>query len=61
MKIEVKIFYCGSINQIGFLEINIYDSNNLKKGKSFFKMLDDIVSGKVERVVITYKNRLREC
>ena len=37
MKIEVKIFHCGNINQIGFLEINIYDSNNLKKGKSFSK------------------------
>ena len=61
MKIEVKIFHCGNTNQIGFLAINIYDSNNLKKRKEFFKMLDDIISGKVERVVMTYKNRLREC
>ena len=37
MKIEVKIFHCGNTNQIGFLTINIYDSNNLKKGKSFSK------------------------
>ena len=37
MKIEVKIFHCGNTNQIGFLAINIYDSNNLKKGKSFSK------------------------
>jgi putative resolvase len=29
-----------------------------EKRKSFFNMLDDIVSGKCERVVITYKDRL---
>ena len=28
------------------------------KRKEFFKMLDDIMDGKVERVVITYKDRL---
>lgn len=28
------------------------------KRKDFFNMLDDIISGKVERVVITYKDRL---
>lgn len=28
------------------------------KRKDFFDMLDDIISGKVERVVITYKDRL---
>ena len=61
MKIKVKIFHCGNINQIGFLAINIYECDNLKKRKEFFKMLDDIISGKVERVVITYKNRLKEC
>ena len=37
MKIEVKIFHCENANQIGFLAINIYDRNNLKKGKSFSK------------------------
>ena len=37
MKIEVKIFYCTNTNQIGFLAINIYDRDNLKKGKSFSK------------------------
>lgn len=31
---------------------------SFEKRKEFFKMLDDIVSGKVERVVITYKDRL---
>jgi len=30
----------------------------LKKEKTFFKMLDDVIAGKVERVVITYKDRL---
>lgn len=31
---------------------------SFEKRKSFFEMLDDIVAGKVERVVITYKDRL---
>ena len=33
----MKNFYCGNTNQIGFLAINIYDRDNLKKGKSFSK------------------------
>lgn len=28
------------------------------KRKDFFKMLDDVIAGKVERIVITYKDRL---
>ncbi|MGB9763630.1 MAG: IS607 family transposase [Minisyncoccia bacterium] len=31
---------------------------NFEKRKDFFQMLDDVISGKVERVVITYKDRL---
>ncbi|MGL4911518.1 MAG: IS607 family transposase [Romboutsia sp.] len=31
---------------------------NFEKRKSFLSMLDDIISGQVERVVITYKDRL---
>ena len=31
---------------------------SFEKRKEFFIMLDDIISGKVERVVITYKDRL---
>ena len=31
---------------------------NFEKRKEFFSMLDDILAGKVERVVITYKDRL---
>lgn len=31
---------------------------SFEKRKDFFKMLDDIVAGKVERIVITYKDRL---
>lgn len=31
---------------------------DFEKRKSFFDMLDDIIDGKVERVVITYKDRL---
>lgn len=31
---------------------------NFEKRKEFFNMLDEIISGKVERVIITYKDRL---
>ena len=31
---------------------------SFEKRKEFFKMLDDIISGRVEKVVITYKDRL---
>lgn len=31
---------------------------SFKKRKDFFIMLDDIISGKVERVIVTYKDRL---
>lgn len=31
---------------------------SFEKRKEFFTMLDDVISGKVERVVITYKDRL---
>lgn len=31
---------------------------SFERRKSFFELLDDVISGKVERVVITYKDRL---
>lgn len=31
---------------------------SFEKRKDFFKMLDDVIAGKVERVVVTYKDRL---
>ena len=31
---------------------------SFEKRKDFFKMLDDMISGKVERVIISYKDRL---
>ena len=31
---------------------------SFEKRKDFFKMLDDVIAGKVERIVITYKDRL---
>lgn len=31
---------------------------SFEKRKDFFNMLDDVVSGKVERVIITYKDRM---
>ncbi len=37
---------------------DIASDTSFEKRKEFFAMLDDIISGKVERVVITYKDRL---
>ncbi|KXZ40263.1 Resolvase, N terminal domain [Alkalithermobacter thermoalcaliphilus JW-YL-7 = DSM 7308] len=31
---------------------------SFEKRKNFFKMLDDVIAGKVERVIISYKDRL---
>lgn len=45
--------YC--INKI---YTDIASGINFEKRKDFFQMLDDIISGKVERVIITYKDRL---
>ena len=46
----------------GYVISNIYSDIasgiNFEKRIDFFKMLDDIIAGKVERVVITYKDRL---
>ena len=44
---EVSKVYSDIASGIGF-----------EKRKDFFKMLDDIISGKVERVIISYKDRL---
>lgn len=46
----------------GYIVSNIYSDIasgiNFENRKDFFKMLDRIIEGKIERVVITYKDRL---
>lgn len=46
----------------GYIVSNIYfdiaSGINFEKRKEFFKMLDRIIEGKIERVVISYKDRL---
>lgn len=39
---------------------DIANSINFEDRKDFFHMMDDVTNGKVERVVITYKDRLSE-
>ena len=46
----------------GFIVSNIYSDIasgiNFQKRKEFFLMLDEIIEGKIERVIISYKDRL---
>ena len=48
--------------QNGYIVNGIYEDIasgiNFEKRKQFFQMLDDVLAGKVNRVVITYKDRL---
>lgn len=44
--------------QISGIFSDIASGIDFEKRKEFFKMLDEVIEGKVERVVITYKDRL---
>lgn len=51
--------YCFSKGyQIANIYSDIASGINFEKRSSFFQMLDDILKGSVDRVVITYKDRL---
>lgn len=58
-QIEFLKQFCFSA---GYTVSNIYSDIasgiSFEKRKSFFKMLDEIIAGKIERIVITYKDRL---
>ena len=53
-----KQFYFPNGYEVSKVCSDIASWISFEKRKDFFKMLDDIISGKVERVVITYKDRL---
>ena len=58
-QIELLKQFCFSNGwQIGQLYQDISSGISFEKRKDFFRMLDDIVQGKIERVVISYKDRL---
>lgn len=38
--------------------LDVASGISFDKRKEFFKMLDDVIYGKVERIIITYKDRL---
>ena len=58
-QIEMLKQFCFSNGYIiSGIYADVASGINFEKRKEFFAMLDDILAGKVERVVITYKDRL---
>ena len=54
----LKQFCFSNGYEVSKVYSDIASGISFEKRKDFFKMLDDIMSGKVERVVISYKDRL---
>ena len=54
----LKQFCFGKGYTVSGIYSDIADGIGFDKRKDFFLMLDDVIAGKVERVVITYKDRL---
>ena len=54
----LKQFCFSAGYQISSIYSDITSGINFEKRKDFFKLLDEVIEGKVERVVITYKDRL---
>lgn len=58
-QIDILKQFCFSNGyEVSKVYSDIASGISFEKRKDFFKMLDDIMSGKVERVVISYKDRL---
>jgi len=55
---QLKQFCFSNGWQINRIFRNVASGISFEKRKQFFEMLDDIVSGKMERVVIMYKDRM---
>ena len=56
-QIEMLKQFCFSNGYIiSGIYVDVASGINFEKRKEFFAMLDDILAGKVERVVITYKS-----
>ena len=54
----LKQFCFSNGYEVSKVYSDIASGISFEKRKDFFKMLDDIMSGKVERVIISYKDRL---
>lgn len=54
----LKQFCFSNGYSISKIYTDIASGISFEKRKEFFKMLDEVISGKVERVVIAYKDRL---
>lgn len=54
----LKQFCFSNGYKISKIYSDIASGIGFEKRKDFFLMLDDIISGKVERIIITYKDRL---
>lgn len=54
----LKQFCFSNGYKISKIYSDIASGISFEKRKDFFLMLDDIISGKVERIIITYKDRL---
>lgn len=54
----IKQFCFSNGYEVSKVYSDIASGISFEKRKDFFKMLDDIMSGKVERVIISYKDRL---
>jgi predicted site-specific integrase-resolvase len=58
-QIDILKQFCFSNGyEVSKVYSDIASGISFEKRKDFFKMLDDIISGKVERVIISYKDRL---
>ena len=58
-QIEMLKQFCFSNGyKIGAVFSDVASGISFEKRKGFFEMLDDIISGKVEKIIITYKDRL---
>ncbi|GKU83014.1 IS607 family transposase [Niallia sp. NCCP-28] len=55
---QLKQFCFSNGWQINRIFKDVASGISFEKRKQFFEMLDDVVSGKVERVIITYKDRM---
>ena len=54
----LKQFCFANGYQINRIFQDVASGVSFEKRKDFFKMLDDVIEGKVERIIITYKDRL---
>lgn len=58
-QIEILKQFCFSNGfQIAEIYSDVVSGISFEKRKDFFKLLDEVLQGRVERVVITYKDRL---